>query len=270
MSTVKRTNFLTTILEDKRVELAKAKEEVSLEELKKIVDKQDRPLNFVGALTKPGIRIIAEVKKASPSKGVLAQELDPEKTAISYATGGAAAISVLTEPKHFQGNLSYMGLIKKKLGAKCPPLLRKDFLTEEYQIYESRTAGADALLLIVAALDENALGTLLELTHKLGMEALVEVHTEEEMRRAVKVGARVIGINNRNLTTFETTFETSLSLKPLVPQDRLVVSESGIRTPEDIKRLNKAGINVFLIGEALVIDGNPQEKIRSLMNAVDK
>ncbi len=270
MSTTKRTNFLTTILEDKRLELAKAKAQVSLKYLRTIADKQAKPLSFIDALKNPGIRIIAEVKKASPSKGVLAQELDPEKIAVSYATGGAAAISVLTEPKHFQGNLSYLGLIKKSLGAKCPPLLRKDFLTEEYQIYESRAAGADALLLIVAALDDGTLGILLELTHKLGMEALVEVHTEEETRRAVKAGANVIGINNRNLTTFETTIETSLQLRPLVPQDRLVVSESGIRTPDDIRKLNKAGINVFLIGEALVIDGNPSEKIKSLMNAVSK
>lgn len=270
MSTVKRTNFLTTILEDKRLELAKSKAEIPLKELQKAASKQDKPRNFVKSLTKPGIRIIAEVKKASPSKGVLARELDPEKTAVSYASGGAAAISVLTEPKHFQGSLSYLSLIKEKLGAECPPLLRKDFLTEEYQIYESRAAGADAILLIVAALEDDTLVALLELTHKLGMEALVEVHTEEETRRAVKAGARVIGINNRNLTTFETTTETSLLLKPLIPEGRLVVSESGIRTPEDIKKLNKAGINVFLIGEALVIDGNPSEKIRLLMRAVNK
>lgn len=270
MSTTNRTNFLTTILEDKRLELAKAKATMPLDELKKIADKQDKPLDFYQALTRPGIRIIAEVKKASPSKGVLAQELDPEKTAVSYASGGAAAISVLTEPKHFQGSLSYLGLIKKKLGPMCPPLLRKDFLTEAYQIYESRAAGADALLLIVAALDNGTLKTLLELTHKLGMEALVEVHTEEEAHRAVKSGAKVIGINNRNLTTFETKTETSIHLKPLIPHDRLVISESGIRTPEDIRKLNKAGINVFLIGEALVIDGNPQEKIRSLVSAVSK
>ncbi|MSQ31701.1 MAG: indole-3-glycerol phosphate synthase TrpC [Dehalococcoidia bacterium] len=263
-------NFLTTILADKRLELARAKAEVSLKDLQQLVDKQAEPLSFIDALKKPGIRIIAEVKKASPSKGVLAQELDPERTAVSYASGGTAAISVLTEPKHFQGNLSYLGLIKKKLGDDCPPLLRKDFLTEEYQIYESRAAGADALLLIVAALGDSTLGSLLELTHKLNMEALVEVHTEEETRRAVKAGAKVIGINNRNLTTFETTIETSLQLRPLIPQNRLVVSESGIKTPDDIRRLNKAGINVFLIGEALVIDGNPSEKIKSLMNAVNK
>ncbi len=268
MSTINRTNILSTILEDKKLELAQAKANVPLSELKKLAEKQDKPLSFYDALTRPGIRIIAEVKKASPSKGVLAQELDPEKTAVSYHAGGAAAISVLTEPKHFQGSLSYLGLIKKNLGYKCPPLLRKDFLTEEYQIYESRAAGADALLLIVAALDDRTLKTLLDLSHKLGMEALVEVHTEEETYRAVKSGAKVIGINNRNLTTFETKTETSLQLKPLIPQGRLVVSESGIRTPDDIRKLNKAGINVFLIGEALVIDGNPQEKIKSLVSAV--
>ena len=268
MSTTNRTNILNTILEDKKLELAQAKANVPLSELKKLAEKQDKPRNFYDALTHPGIRIIAEVKKASPSKGVLAQQLDPEKTALSYASGGAAAISVLTEPKHFQGSLTYLGLIKKNLGSKCPPLLRKDFLTEEYQIYESRAAGADALLLIVAALDDRTLRALLDLTHKLGREALVDVHTEEETYRAVKSGAKVIGINNRNLTTFETKTETSLQLKPLIPQDRLVVSESGIRTQDDIRKLNKAGINVFLIGEALVIDGNPQEKIKSLVSAV--
>ena len=231
------------------------------------------PTDFVAALRRENIGIIAEVKKASPSAGLLRPRMRPVSLARSYALGGAAAISVLTEPKYFQGSLGYLNSIRTAfdregflppLASGRPPLLRKDFIFDSYQVYQAGAYGADALLLIVAILDQENLGKLLTLTRSLGMEALVEVHDEEEVKRAVACGATVIGINNRDLRTFHTDLETTRRLRPLVPKDRVVVSESGIKDKADMERLQGWGVNAALIGESLVTAQSAKAKLQEL------
>ena len=227
--------------------------------------RQPPPLDFAAALRGKGIRLITEVKKSSPSKGLIRADFDPVAIARTYAANGASAISVLTEVKHFQGSLSYLPEIKAALGDKKIPLLRKDFLTDPYQIYESRANGADALLLIVAILPAAKLKELLELNHKLGMSCLVEVHNESELKIALESQARIIGINNRDLTTFETDVTTTQRLRPLIPKDRIVVSESGIKDSKDMEKLSKWGVDAALIGESLMASHDIAAKMKELM-----
>jgi indole-3-glycerol phosphate synthase len=198
------------------------------------------------------MKLIAEVKKASPSRGVICSDFDPVKIARTYAENGASAISVLTETRHFQGSMNYLRDIKSALGSRCPPLLRKDFITDPYQVYQSRAYGADSLLLIVAILTPGKLETLLELSHGLGMKCLVEVHDEAEVGVAIKSNAGIIGINNRDLTTFRVDLTTTGRLRPLIPAGRIVVSESGIKDRNDVEMLKEWGVNAVLIGEALM------------------
>jgi indole-3-glycerol phosphate synthase len=215
------------------------------------------------ALSREGTtNIIAEIKRASPSKGELRGDAEPVELARSYERGGAAAISVLTEEEFFRGSLQDLCDVRE---ATTLPVLRKDFIVDEWQVYESAGAGADALLLIVAALDDATLAHLLRLTEdELGMDALVEVHTGEELSRAQTCGARIVGVNNRNLRTFVVSLETSFELARLAASDLLLVSESGLKTHDDLERLAAVGFKGFLIGETLMRSDEPEESLREL------
>jgi indole-3-glycerol phosphate synthase len=255
--------FLNTIVAETREELAQRQKAVSLAELEAIVRDKPSPLDFAAALRGDSLRLIAEVKRASPSRGVLRHNLEPVKLAETYARGGAAAISVLTEAHYFQGSLVDLEAIRRKLPDM--PLLRKDFIFEPYMVFESRAWGADALLLILAILDDNGLKELLSLSQELGMQCLVEVHNEEELKRALATDARIIGINNRDLDTMAVDINVTRRLRPLIPPDRLVVSESGIKGREDIEKLRELGINCVLVGEALVTAGDIAAKLKELL-----
>ena len=208
------------------------------------------PRGFREALVSdPGVSIIAEVKKASPSKGLLCPDFNPVAIAKDYQAGGAKAISVLTDEKFFQGKLEFLSGIRKEIDL---PLLRKDFIIDPFQVEEARHWGADAVLLIVAVLDDNMLSDFLAYTREKGLDALVEVHDENEMERALKAGAELIGVNNRNLRDFSVSLETTFRIRKALPLEIPLVSESGISTPDDMKRLLDAGITAALIGEALV------------------
>jgi indole-3-glycerol phosphate synthase len=208
-------------------------------------------------------RVIAEVKKASPSKGLIRPDFDPVAIARSYAAHGAAALSVLTDGKYFQGQLADLVAIHH---AVALPLLRKDFTIAPYQVYESRTAHADAILLIVAALDDAQLGELLGLSHDIGLATLLEVHTVDDLERVLPLQPRLLGVNNRDLRTFTTDLDTTLRLLPLIPPDVTVVSESGIDTAGDINRLAEKGVHAFLVGESLMRAPDPGVKLRELLH----
>ena len=222
---------------------------------------------FEKALKKEGISFICEVKKASPSKGILDDSFPYLKIAGEYEAAGADAISVLTEPDWFLGNDRYLTEIKKSVGV---PVLRKDFIVDGYQIYESKLLGADAVLLICALLERAELKEYLDIAHGLGMSALVEAHDEDEVMSALKVGTRIIGVNNRDLKTFNVDVGTSLRLRKLVPEDTLFVSESGIKTPEDIDRLRSCKVNGVLIGETLMKSGDKRKMLEALKGAKDR
>lgn len=265
--------LLDDIMRWKREELPKRQAQMPIATLRALAQTVPEPLDFAAALGAPGVSLIAEVKRASPSKGLLVADFDPSGLARTYAQGGAAAISVLTDGRYFQGHLEHLTTVKELLvGGSVPrriPVLRKDFIFDPYQVVEARVAGADALLLIVAVLSDAELRHLLEETRRYGMEALVEVHDEDEVQRALAASARVIGINNRDLRTFAVDLETTGRLRPLIPQDRLVVSESGISSAEDVYRLVELGANAMLVGESLVT-AKPAErldKVRTLVRA---
>jgi len=205
--------------------------------------------------------IIAEVKKASPSKGVIRPDFKPAEIAVSYATHGAACLSVLTDVQFFQGSPEYL----KQARAACAlPVLRKDFMMDLYQVYEARSWGADAILLIVAALDHGLMAELEACAHELGMSVLVEVHDGAELDAALKLKTALLGINNRNLRTFETTLDTTLNLLPRIPPEKLVVTESAIATPDDVKRMRDANVNAFLVGEAFMRAPEPGVELARL------
>ncbi|MEK6405545.1 MAG: indole-3-glycerol phosphate synthase TrpC [Acidobacteriota bacterium] len=206
--------------------------------------------------------IIAEIKHRSPSKGIIREDFDPVRIAESYASGGAAAISVLCEEDFFGGSLEHLEAIRKRVEL---PLLRKDFIFDEYQLYESALAGADAVLLIVAILEDELLVKLIGLANELGLDALVEVHSMDEMERAAQAGASIVGVNNRDLTTFKVDLDTSIQLGPLAPEGAILVSESGINTGSDIRRLRSAGFSAFLVGEHLLRAQHPGEALRQLV-----
>jgi indole-3-glycerol phosphate synthase len=224
--------------------------------------------DFPGALKGDGIRVIAEVKSASPSAGVIRGRVNAVAQAKRYAAAGASAISVLTERKHFGGSLRRLGAIATAFEGQsaAPPLVRKDFLFDPYQVYQARAYGGDTFLLIVAILEQAALTGMLALGRGLGMEALVEVHDEAEVERAVAADARVIGINNRDLNTFAVSLETTGRLRKLIPADRIVVSESGIKTRNDMHRLRDWGADAVLIGETLMTAPSLKEKLRELLS----
>jgi indole-3-glycerol phosphate synthase len=256
--------ILDKIVADVAIELEKKKRRLPLAEMVKKAVAQSPPLDFAPALRGDNVRLIAEVKKASPSKGIICDNFNPLDIARVYAANGASAISVLTEPKYFQGNLNYLRDIKT-LADNPVPLLRKDFIFDPYQVFESRAYGADCILLIVAILTPEKLPELLQLSHQLGMMSLVEVHNEPELKIAVKSNAKIIGINNRDLNTFKVDLKTTDRLCLLIPPDRIVVSESGIKSRDDMQKLRKRGINAALIGEALMTAPDIAAKMREFL-----
>lgn len=256
-------SILDTILAHKRQDVAEAEARIPFATLEKQLDGAPVVRSFRSALSRADghVAVIAEVKKASPSKGVLCEHFDPLHIARTYAHNGASAISVLTDERFFQGHLDYLRAIRQQVDI---PVLRKDFLISRYQVLEARVAGADAVLLIVAALSGGQLRDLLDYTHELGMDALVEVHTEEEVHRALGAGATVIGVNNRDLTTFHTTLEVTERLAPLIPPGCILVSESGLESAEDVRRVARAGAHAVLVGESLMRAGDIGGKLREL------
>jgi len=257
--------ILDRIVADNLRELEVKKHSFPLEEVKRVASEQTPPLDFASALCGDRIQLIAEVKKASPSRGIICPGFNPVAIAQIYASNGASAISVLTETRYFQGSLNHLRDIRKALESKRLPLLRKDFICEPYQVYESRVYGADSLLLIVAILTPEKLGELLRLSHQLGMGCLVEVHSEIELEIALNSGARVIGINNRDLTTFTVDLTITEQLRPLIPQDRIVVSESGIRDRGDMEKLSQLGVDAVLIGESLLSAPDIASRMKELL-----
>lgn len=217
---------------------------------------------FASAVDGASRRIIAEVKRSSPSQGVIRDDFDPVAIARDFSANGASALSVLTEEKYFHGSLAFLEAVKETV---APPLLRKDFTLDPYHLIEARAYGADAALLIVALLDARALNELLAQARELSLDALVEVHTEEELETALKAGARLIGINNRNLMTFEVKLETAERLLPLVPAGVTVVCESGFHHPRDLDRIEALGAHAFLVGEALMRAPEPGKKLKELL-----
>jgi len=257
--------ILDQIVTNNRLELESRKRITPLAELQRVALEQPSPLDFASALRGDRIQLIAEVKKASPSRGIIRPNFNPAEIAQTYASNGASAISVLTEPKYFQGHLKHLRDIRDALRNKSLPLLRKDFLYDPYQVYESRAYGADSLLLIVAILTPEKLGELLGLSHELNMSCLVEVHNEAELEIALRSGARIIGINNRDLQTFTVDLTVTERLRPLIPPDRIVVSESGIKDRSDIEKLGKWGVDAVLIGESLMSAPNIATKMEELL-----
>lgn len=256
--------ILDRIVADTREALAVARKRVPIADMRSRAEKSPPPRRFADALRGTHITLIAEVKKASPSRGVLRADFDPVWIAGRYAEGGAAALSILTDEKHFQGHLDFLPAIREKM-PDGPPLLRKDFLFDEYQLYEARAAGADAALLIVAILDQPLLEDLLDCARDLGLDALVEVHHEVEMERALRANADLIGVNNRDLRTFDVDIATTERLRPLAPTSVTFVAESGIFTREDMLRLERCGVSAALIGEAIVTAPDPADKVRELL-----
>jgi indole-3-glycerol phosphate synthase len=255
---------MVDIVKNKVEEVAVSKRKISQEEMQKKALLQPPPLDMAAVLRKNGIHLIAEVKKASPSKGLIRADFDPVEIAGIYVDNNAAAISVLTESKFFQGSLENLQRIRKTLKNRIP-LLRKDFIFDPYQVYESRASGADSILLIVAILTPEKLDELLKLSHQLKMGCLVEVHDEAELKIALKSRAKIIGINNRDLNTFKVDITTTKRLRPLIPSDRIVVSESGIKNRRDIEMLKKEGVNAVLIGEALMAVPDIAAKMKELL-----
>ena len=255
---------LDRIVEARRAEVAHRKKSLPETVLRIGVQKADPVRDFAGVLCRAGqFNVIAELKKASPSAGVLRADFDPVSLARGYEAAGAAALSVLTEEGFFQGSLAHLRDARKSVAL---PVLRKDFIVEPWQVWESRATNADTFLLIVAALSSATLAELLALGRELGMEPLVEVHTRPELDAALAAGARIIGVNNRNLHTLEVNVETSLQLIEHIPDDCIAVSESGLRSADDLKKLRAAGFDAFLIGESFMRDADPGAALGRLLS----
>ena len=259
-------DFLDRIIETKRQEIQAARKMVFEAELVRRAKQRKAPRPFRASLAAPGpsgVNVIAEIKRASPSKGALNENLDPARYAVFYERAGAAALSVLTDPSYFKGSLSDLALARRSVSL---PVLRKEFIISEYQIYESAAHEADAVLLIARILSRTQLGEYLALCRELGLDALVEVHSEEDLSSASLAGADLIGINNRNLQTFETRIETSIRLAPLLSSGQVAISASGIRNADDLRVLKAAGIFNFLIGESLVRAGSAENFLKTLLD----
>ena len=255
-------SILDKIISYKKMKIEERKQRVSLSVLKAKLPSAGQTRPFEKAISKPGeINLIAEIKKASPSRGVLRDNFDPVEMAKVYEKNGAAAISVLTDEKFFQGNINFLPEIRK---VTTIPLLRKDFIVDEYQIYESRAYGADALLLIAAILSGEEINAFLSLSQDLGMDCLVEVHMEKELKKVLDTSAEIIGINNRDLETFEVDLSTTSRLGKLIPPGRIVISESGIQDREDVQLLAEDKIDAILVGESLLRNKDVGRKMREL------
>lgn len=256
--------ILDEICETKREEIRRASLETPLALLEERIEEVPPPRDFRAALRQEGISLIAEIKRASPSKGVMLDGVDPYNLATLYEQAGARAISVLTDEKYFQGSLNDLVSVRRGVAVPC---LRKEFILDPYQIIEARAHQADAILLIVRILDDKQLKEYREYSESLGMQVLVECHDAQEIERALNTGAHIIGINNRDLSDFSVDFNRTLELKKLVPGGNILVSESGIHTRADVKRLEDGGIDAILVGEALVTSSDIAGKIRDLLSA---
>jgi indole-3-glycerol phosphate synthase len=254
--------ILDQIVAVKHEEVARLKKAAPLAQLQKAVGDFPPARDFRGAISRRSCAIIAEVKRSSPSKGRIRVDFDPVQIASIYQEHGAQAVSVLTDAQFFEGNGAYLTTIKKSISL---PLLRKDFIIDPYQIYETRILGADALLLIVAILEQRQLQEYCELAEQLGLAALVEVHTKQELAKALAAGAEIIGINNRDLMTFSTDLKKTIELAPMIPKGKIVVAESGIETRKDIELLMGAGVHCFLIGETLMRAKDIGKKLREFL-----
>ncbi|MCG9128382.1 indole-3-glycerol phosphate synthase TrpC [Candidatus Poribacteria bacterium] len=255
--------ILETIIGHKLKELEFDKKSVPLSTLHSQINSLPSTKGFKDAISNIGeMNLIAEVKKKSPSKGIIRSDFDPVRIAETYAEFGAAAISILTDVRFFDGKLEYLSSIREVVNV---PLLRKDFTIDPYHIFQARAAGADAILLIVAALTSDQLHEYIELASSLTMDAVVEVHTEEELDIALDVGAEIIGINNRNLKTFQTDLDTTFKLLEFIPEDTIVISESGILSRDDVRKLEQVGLNAILVGESLMRSPEIGEQIIKLM-----
>lgn len=261
-------DILKTILEKKAEEVQQRKQHRDIAMLKDIAQGVESPRGFAKAMaaqvTAKQIAVIAEIKKASPSQGVIREDFQPIAIAQDYAMNGAACLSVLTDKEFFQGAEVYLQMVRER----CPlPVLRKDFMIDPYQIYESRALGADCILLIVAALDDTLLQELAGTATTLGMDVLVEVHDVQELHRALRLATPLIGINNRNLRTFRTDLQTTLAMLDEIPEGRVVITESGIHSPDDVKLMEGQGVYGFLVGEAFMRAESPGQKMRELFFA---
>jgi indole-3-glycerol phosphate synthase len=260
-------DILNKILETKRVEVVAAKTVMSLQEVKAKAAAQAKPRDFVGAIRAKiaagNAAVIAEIKKASPSKGVIRADFNPAEIAVSYEAGGAACLSVLTDAQYFQGSAEYL----KQARAACNlPVLRKDFMIDAYQVYEARAMGADCILLIAAAIDLPKMRELESIAHSLGMAVLVEVHNGEELDLALQLETPLLGINNRNLRTFDVTLQTTLDLLPRIAKDKIIVTESGIFTSEDVALMRKNNVHTFLVGEAFMRQVDPGAELAKVFS----
>lgn len=254
--------ILDRICENKKDELAYRKRVMPLERLHESLALDVPRRDFRLALRLPGISLIAEVKRKSPSRGVMLEQVDPAELAKSYENAGARAVSILTDAEFFNGSFEDLAAVRESISLPC---LQKDFLIDEYQLYEARVRGADAILLIVRILSDQQLHDYLELARALGLSVLTETHCADEIERAIKAGAHIIGINNRDLDTLEVDINTTMELRKVVPGGYILVSESGIRTREHVLMLEDGGIDAILVGETLVTSGNPRNKIRELI-----
>lgn len=261
--------YLDRILPRTREDLEARKAVLPLTELQARLADALPPKDFVGALAEDRLHLVAEVKRASPSRGDLAPDLDPRKLARTYVDNGASALSVLTDAPFFQGSLDDLAAVHEATASTGTPILRKDFIIDPYQIYEARLWGADAVLLITVCLSDTELGEMQDLAQSLGMAALIEVHDEEELFRALEVRPLLIGVNNRDLRTFVTDLTTTHGLAPRVPQRARVISESGIHSREDARSMRAAGVDAILVGEALITASDTAAKVQELSSIHD-
>lgn len=258
-------NILKEIVQIKQERLKARKRDMPRQEVESLISSRERPLNFSGCLMGDSVRVIAEIKRGSPSKGVFSKGIKASELAAVYAENGAAAVSVLTNEDHFYGSIEDLLEVHNEVYQSGVPVLRKEFIFDPYQIYEARAYGADAILLIVSMLDKDQLIDFTNIATSLWMQCLVEVHDEKELELAVESGAEIIGINNRDLRTFNTTLETTEILAPKVPLGKISVSESGISDKSDIERVMKAGVGAVLVGESLVTADDPAIALRNLL-----
>jgi len=258
-------NFLNKIVEYKKSEILKNKENLLLNKIISKIPGLKPVKDFKSAISKPNrLNLIAEIKRASPSAGIISDNFDVKNIAEQYNQSVVDAISVLTEKKYFQGNISYLNVVKENSSL---PILRKDFIIDEYQIYESRYYGADAILLIVSILDKGKINKFLKISKQLNLSCIVEVHSKEDLNIALESNAEIIGINNRNLFDFSVDLNTTIKLKPEIPENKIVVSESGIKTKDDVTLLKNAGINAVLVGQHFMESKNIKKSVEKLLSA---
>ncbi len=257
---------LDEILAQKKKEVRQAKEKVSGEEIITKTVGLPRRRDFKSAIAKPGqISLIAEIKKASPTRGIIREDFDPVEIARIYQDSGAQALSVLTDEQFFKGSLQYLEQVRKVVAI---PILRKDFIIDDYQIYQSFLAGADAVLLIAAVLSKDKIASLSSIADGLGMSSIVEIHSAEDLSKIEKLNIQIVGINNRDLTSFKTDFGATERLIKLLPKDKVIISESGIKTSQDVKRLKNLGVKAVLIGEVFMASADISGKIKEIMRGV--